>query len=340
MLNKLLVTSMVFAFLVLGVKSQDLPPVSCSASETSYNLPCTKQEIAFVGQEKITVKVYTKEKPGKTINKTFVVVHADEENGLDAAKQAISENYGRLVEIVANAPSGKRKRYLYFGVNKESCVDPNRIYTKNGIKEDLGTNPCSVNNPASDGDNQIFKFGQKLLGIVTMNEKYNFIVGIHNNMNSLCLDRWSKAVAKCKTTGDIKTGEDFKTGFGIFKANNHENNSLFETNGNNFVLATNGTIFGKLLENGVYYLALQENREYLTAPGADNQRVLKGDLDDGSMSIYFGATLFKDTGNPFNYLVVEAGYVKDAPSPEAQRKNAANKEWQKNVIRKIIEMEL
>lgn len=334
MLNKLSLIVIMLSFLTLTAKSQDAPPAPCSASETSYNLPCTKQEITFVDQEKITVKVYTKEKPGKAIDKTFVVVHADEENGLDAAKQAISEDYGRLVEILPNAPNVKRKRYLYFGANKKSCIDPNRIYTKKGIKDDLDKNPCQAGNPSSDVNDKIFKFGQKFLAVVTMNDRYNFIVGVHNNMNSLSLNRWS-------VVGDTP-GEDYNTGFGIFKANDRKNNSVFSTDGNNFVLATNGAIFGKLLENGIYYIALQESREYLTKPADNNQRILKENLDDGSMSIYFGSTPFKDSGKPSNYLVIEAGYIKDSavPNQALRKKNALNKEWQKNVIKKVIEMEL
>ena len=308
MLNKILMIMMVFAFLTFDAKPQVIPP-RCDRNETSYNLPCIKQELDFVDR-KITVKVYTKITPEKTLDRTFTVVHANEKNGLDGAKKVISENYGRLVELVSNAPNEVDKRYLYFGEGK--CIDPNRIYTRAGIKDNLADRkkPCGVVKADDNLIESVEIFATEFIKIVTNNFTHSFIIGVHNNDYSLSPDTWSK------------NGGEAKTAFGIFLANDHAKSGVFPTSSHNFVLATNGKLFGKLLDNGIYSVALQENRDYL----------IKKNLDDGSMSIYFGTTALGTPAKLFDYINIEAGGKNDD--------NAENKKWQRTTIKKVIEMKL
>jgi hypothetical protein len=320
--SKILMIMMMLTFLALDAKSQ-VKPTKCELTETSYNLPCMKQELDLV-DAKILIKIYTKPMAGKIIDRTFVVVHANEEKGLDAAKKVISANYGRLVEVISKK-NGENQRYLYFGDGK--CIDPNRIYTKKGIKDNLKDpkNPCRNNNPEVDSDDKIYKFGVALLSKVTKNNTYSFIIGVHNNDDSLSLNNWSK------------DGDDGNTAFGTFRANSHQHDTdkdMLDTDSHNFVLVTNSNLFAKLF-NGFYFIALQENREYLTKPvDGTSKRVLKDSLDDGSMSIYFGSTLFGTSSKPFDYIIIEAG-GKDNPRDNQVE---PNKEWQKKIIKFALTM--
>ncbi len=209
MLNKLLIILMISAFLAFDAKSQDKSPEPCKIEYNYKNLTCMEQGI-FLIDNLITIRVYTKNPPKTNprtiIDRTFVVVHANEEKGLDAAKKVISENYGRLVEVVSKSSSGKNQRYLYFGTNKENCVDPNRIYTKKGIKDSLvyTGKPCNITTITEGLINEIDSFAKKLLKIVTKNNTINFVIGIHNNDDSLSLSDWSN-------------GDEAKSAFGVFK---------------------------------------------------------------------------------------------------------------------------
>jgi hypothetical protein len=306
--NKLLILILLFAFfgLAFNVRAQ---AKKCEQNETFYNLPCMKRELPLVDR-KVTIKVYTKTEPNKLLDRTFVVVHANEKNGLDGAKKVISENYGRLVEIVSNAPDEDNKRYLYFGNGK--CIDPNRIYTSEGVKKTLADSkkPCGAVKANDNEFKSIESFAKEFIKTVTNEFTHSFIIGVHNNDYSLSPNTWSK------------DGDEAKTALGIFLANDHEQSGVFPTSSHNFILATNGRLFGKLLDNGIYSVALQENRDYL----------IKKNLDDGSMSIYFGTTALGTPAKLFDYINIEAGGKNDD--------NAENKKWQRTTIKKVIEMKL
>jgi hypothetical protein len=293
-----------------------------NCASAAINLKCTERKLDLPNS-KIAIRTYIKTVPDKIINRTFVVVHANEEKGLDAAKKVIAANYGRLVEVVSKDPNGNNSRYLYFGPDKSYCIDPNRIYTKKGITDNLkdDNNPCRSRNPSIDKGDKIYKFGQSLLAIVTEKDKYSLIIAIHNNRDSLSLDTWSK-----NTEGHV--GDEAKSAYGIFRANNHRNNSVRDTSEHNFVMATNGQLFGRILDLGIYAVALQESREYLTEiiPPA-TRKTIKPLLDDGSMSIFFGTEIHRPTGKTYDYAIIEAGGYKN------EEDNA--KRWQAETIRKI-----
>lgn len=311
MFNKLLMILMIFGFLASDAKSQSRP-TKCDSTETVYDLPCLKQELDLVGT-KILIKVYTKPKSTKIIDRTFVVVHNNEEKGLDAAKKVISEHYGRLVEVVSNFsgtsnnPDDNKRRLLYFGANKEFCIDPNRIYTKVGIGKNLSDCESIPNTKIGE----IFEFGQKLIKIVTNNSTHKFIIGVHNNGNTnLSLDSWSG------------NGSEAKNAVGIFKANNHSTENIVETG--NFILVSNIALFVKFssLEEP-FNIALQENRRFLVDSRGENKGKIKTRLDDGSMSIYFGATLYRNTGKSFDYINIEAEGKKDQDDDYKKRQMKA-----------------
>ena len=61
---------------------------------------------------------------------------------------------------------------------------------------------------------------------------------------------------------------------------------------------------------------------------ASTSCIIKSDFDDGSMSIYFGATIFRNSRKPYSYVNSEAG-GKDDENDEA-------KPWQKEIIRATL----
>lgn len=309
MLNKSILTFAFFILSVSGIYAQ----ITKSCETTSYKLKCVEQQLDLIGS-KITIKTYTKTQPNKIIDRTFVIVHANEEKGLDAAKKAISDSYGRLVEVGSNYEDSyedklqfrnqnNKRRYLYFD-NGQYCVDPNRIYTKVGIAKNLSD--CQT--IPDDKIDSIFKFGRDLIKIVTNNNTHKFIIGVHNNGDTpLSLDSWSGS------------GDEGKRAVGIFKANNHQSGDVVETG--NFLLVSNIALFVKFsgLEEPSN-IVLQESRKYLIEATGENKGKIKRNLDDGSMSIYFGSTIFRNTRKPFDYINIEAEGKKNVDDSAGYKK--------------------
>jgi len=306
------------AFFNFGVESQGKASL-CRAGEILDGSLCVETKNILLMESPITVKIYTKRIPKKIIDRTFVVVHSNEQKGLNAVKEVLSEKgfYGRLVEVVSNYQDGfslqngdNNRRYLYFGDGKY-CVDPNRIYSKEGRVKALKNSDCSGTPDSEETNNAVKSFADGLLKIITLNNTHKFIIGIHNNTlgGELSLNSWSG------------TGKEAKTALGIFKGNNHGTPaSTFDTETDNFVLATNGYLAGQFLDNRVYSIALQEGTNYLIKE--------KSNVDDGSMSIHFGTTLFRNTGKPFSYINIEAG--------DKNNVDDDSKKWQKEMIRMVL----
>jgi hypothetical protein len=322
MSNKFLLILLVSVFLAFNANSQN-SPAQCSVGESIVGSLCVKTiKIDLVDNSNpITIKVYTKRIPDKAIDRTFVVVHNNEQKGLNAVKEVLSENgfYGRLVEVVSNykdafnlQDTNNKGRYLHFGGGRY-CIDPNRIYSVTGRTDALKESKCIGTPRNSETNNAVKLFADNLLNIVTLNDTHKFIIGVHNNTKDkeLSLDSWSGA------------GSEAKTASGIFKGNIHGNPaSTVNTKTDDFVLATNGYLAGQFLDNRVYSVALQEGRNYLIQE--------KTNVDDGSMSIYFGMTLFGNTDKPFSYINIEAGGKDNAPDTDNQKK------WQKEMIKMAL----
>ena len=180
------------------------------------------------------------------------------------------------------------------------CVDPNRIYSKLGIRKFFAGYPRSEDNledvctpiPADMADSdddaivrEIARFGEELLKIVTNNNRQSFIIGVHNNVDfKLDVATW------------LAPGGEAKTASGVFLSNTRTHDATADRD--DFILVTNTNLFAKILSLGEYYnIALQEDKNFL-----DKNRAA---TDDGSMSIYFGTILGK-TKQVYDYVNVEA----------------------------------
>ncbi len=266
----------------------------------------TVEQTLKLGLTDVKVRIHTNKLLNKPINKTFVVVHHNEQKGLAAAKEVIAKptEGGRLVEIVSVSNNNKPQRFLHFdfGDQKNLCVDPNRMYAvkgiidffKNGYKDAIKTENCKEINltdfdsETDESIKEIFRFGKEILKIVTLNNTHRFIVGVHNNGDtSLSVESWSNGRSESKTA------------MGIFLANSKTDNTI--TPKGNFILVSNVNLFSKILSFGEdFNLALQKDGSLLS------------NIDDGSMSIYFGKKLI-------NYINIEAEGREDKDD-DAKRK--------------------
>ena len=307
-------------FILLFFGFQAEAQKKCGAPNDKAALPCVKN-ILKLGKNEFEVRVYTKAyKNRRPIDRTFAAVHHNEQKGLLAAKKVISEDGGRLVEVVSNDSYGKPRRYLHvdFADKTNVCVDPNRIYSRLGIKKFFTGYPRAEDNledvctpiPPDMFDSEtdaiileIERFGRELMKIVTDNNRHGFIIGIHNNVDlKLDVSTW------------LAPGGEAKTAVGIFMANTDSHDATADKD--DFILVTNTNLFAKVLNLGEYYnIALQEDKNFL-----DKNRAA---TDDGSMSIYFGTNFRGKTKKVFDYMNIEAQGKEDAEDEFKARQTRA-----------------
>lgn len=318
----------VFGFLALlvnGVEAQN-DRRDCPQSALFPRLICDEYP-RMLDDAEIPVRVYTKGSQSD-LDRTFVVVHNNEQKGLNAVKEALAADgmNGRLVEVFSNYKEGyklnpgeiqarNQRRYLYFG-NGDYCVDPNRIYSEKGIGENLKICKQIPENKML----AIKNFGVALLDIVTQNGKHQFIVGVHNNTNEggLSLNSYME-------TSNEATRKDARTAVGVFSANNHDGKEIVDTD--DFILVSDISLFVKVSQfEKKFNIALQENKKYLD---------LHPEMDDGSMSIYFGKKAPKVIAGktiPFLYVNIEAEGKENTEGKQ--------KDKQKEAIQLVMKMNL
>jgi hypothetical protein len=316
--DKIVFVFFILLFFVFQAEAQ----TRCNAPNNTPNPPCVKN-VLKLGKNEFEVRVYTKAyKNRRAMDRTFTVVHHNEQKGLTAAKKVIAEDGGRLVEVVSNDANGNPRRYLHidFAGNTNICVDPNRIYTKLGIRKFFLGYPRAEDNledvctPLAadlvDGDDdalirEIERFGKELLKIVTNNNRQRFIIGVHNNVD-----------LKLDVASWLAPGGEARTAVGVFHANSASHEEIADKD--DFILVTNTNLFAKVLNLGEYYnIALQEDKKYL-----DKNRAT---TDDGSMSIYFGTNFWGKTKQVFDYANIEAQGKEDAEDEFKARQTRAIK---------------
>jgi len=105
----------------------------------------------------------------------FINLHDDEATSVDAAKRILEENGGMLIEIENNA-----QRNIRFRLGQAFYrVDPNRIFSKEGIKkslEELGRTSAKAIDEAS-------KLGERILELIP--DETKCVISLHNNTPGL-----------------------------------------------------------------------------------------------------------------------------------------------------------
>lgn len=101
----------------------------------------------------------------------FINLHDDEITAVDAAKRVLEEYGGLLIEVENNAQRNilfKLDRYFY-------KVDPNRIFSGEGIKKSLG----QLGRTSDKAVDEVEKLGQRIIQLLP--EYVTCIIALHNN---------------------------------------------------------------------------------------------------------------------------------------------------------------
>lgn len=225
-----------------------------------------------LGDSQISVNVY--ENAGAGV--TFFAPHHNEQIGLNLAKEYVSRNGGRLIEIESLNDKGNPMRYVKFNYGgKAYSIDPNRIYTDNGRS-------CNVANEISE---TVKNFADELLRIIfapdgkTLRSNERFIVAVHNNTdvsakaaNAQTGDLTAVAFIKAQSTKNLIHGAFEAQADGVFLSNS-------ETDEDNFIFLSTPAHIGYFAEKG-FNVVVQKSAIRLQSKQCT--------IDDGSLSVYSG----------------------------------------------------
>ena len=178
--------------LFLTLCSLTLLCVPTFGQRTPNRVTITRESINILGTS-IPVNIYKNATKRSTL--TYISLHHNEELGLRLAKDAIKTSGGKLVEVVSVGPGNKPRRLLHFKhKDKDLCVDPNRIFSLDGIRsslKEIGTsNEGCQNNENSDTkgyikeavvENAIENFKGLLLSFCGPIPATGALVSVHNN---------------------------------------------------------------------------------------------------------------------------------------------------------------
>ena len=108
---------------------------------------------------------------GEKSHIVFISLHDDEITAVDAPKRVLEEYGGLLIEVENNVQRNIRFKLDGYFYN----VDPNRIFSKEGIKKSL-EQPGRISYKAADG---VEKLGQRIIQLIPEEAKY--VIALHNN---------------------------------------------------------------------------------------------------------------------------------------------------------------
>ncbi len=171
-------------------------------------------------------------------------MHEDENTSVKAGKKYLKRNPGRLFYL---QHSGKRR--IEFQVNEVYySIDPNRIFTDNGIEQTLKRS----GNYSEKAHKMVSVFARKLLDLIEVDDQ-KVVIALHNNDES-----------EYSLLSYVKGGK--------YEMDAIEVNHVLEKDADDFFFVTNPEIFLALKQSD-WNVVLQDN-----AHGTD----------DGSLSIYCG----------------------------------------------------
>ncbi|GEM_PF-1576496 len=280
-------------FLSLFQISILLPDLAKAQDE--FILAPTKTEKLKIFDTEIEVNIYRVKKKRKN-PVTFLAIHHNEQTGLNLAKEAVKERGGLLVELVSKRNNRPQRNVLFKFKEKSMCVDPNRIFSIDGIKADLlkrkrsTTEDRECESFSEDPRNLTLQEEQTLSeiaeGIAKFSEKFldtflpkkvcarnqraerrfckgELLVAVHNNTDYLIND--PNLSIKTYIIGEEEAGPTES----VYLVNNEDLD--------NFFLVTNKRIFHRLLN--LYEPEKQFNISIQKQPPIP---------DDGSLSIKCG----------------------------------------------------
>jgi len=112
-----------------------LLPDLAKAQDESALAPTKTRKLKLFDTE-ILVNTYRVVKKRKN-PVTLLAIHHNEQTGLNLAKEAVKTRGGLLVELVSTRNNRPQRNLFFTFKNKTLCIDPNRIFSTDGIKADL-----------------------------------------------------------------------------------------------------------------------------------------------------------------------------------------------------------
>ena len=128
--------------------------------------PAVETQVHYLGNTPITLSI---SRYGAEPNPVFLQLHHNESTAAEVARHVLEERGGTFISI-----ENKEERYISFSLhNKRYSFDPNRMFTKKGIRESLSF--LSRYHPAPA--REVEKFAKTIL------QKLNTdtVIALHNN---------------------------------------------------------------------------------------------------------------------------------------------------------------
>lgn len=198
------------------------------AAFSSNIIDITEQTIFYKLAENIVpIKV---QQYGDKNDVVFINLHDDEATSVEATRKILEEYGGLLIEIENYAQRNIRFRLG----NSFYNVDPNRIFSKEGIAKSLK----ELGRTSSKAELEVTKFGQRIIQLIPGDTKY--VIALHNNTPGLFS-------AKEYSPGHIRSIETKKIYLNP------------EEDADDFFLTTDNTLYEKLADHG-FNTILQDNK--------------------------------------------------------------------------------
>lgn len=221
--------------------------IACTQAEKHNSDPVIKTHVHLLGSTPITIKTRTYGTPSSV---TFIQLHHNEETAEKAVLQVLEEKGGTLVSI----ENGSR-RTISFRVNGKSYLfDPNRMFTKRGIRESLGR--LGSYTPAAAAE--VAAFARAILALLPQE---TVTVAVHNNTDqhysilSYRSDPQLKQSAKAVYHNPQQDVDDF------FITTQQDISLALKESGYNVVLQNNAGVFD---DGSLSVLMGRQKRRYVT----------------------------------------------------------------------------
>ena len=205
--------------------------IVCAFSDTRSIEPgitITEKTIFYdLAENIIPIKV---QQYGDKTDIVFINLHDDEITSVDATKRVLEEYGGLLIEVENNA-----QRNILFKLDRYSYkVDPNRIFSAQGIKKSLD----QLGRISGKAVDEVEKLGQRIIQLIP--EEATCIIALHNN------------------TPDLFSVLEYAPG----KARSVDCNKVYinaEQDADDFFLTTDNKLYQKLADKG-FNTILQDNK--------------------------------------------------------------------------------
>ncbi|MCX8175409.1 MAG: hypothetical protein N3E51_04345 [Candidatus Micrarchaeota archaeon] len=135
------------------------------------------QEVSlFLGNTEVVIRIYRK---AGTEGVLFIHPHGDESGALEAGLRFVEEHGGTLVTISRVGSQEHKKRKISFEIcGKAIEVDPNRIFSEQGIRSQLAPYGDDV---ADSAFSEVKKFSESLILEISRFALPSTVIALHND---------------------------------------------------------------------------------------------------------------------------------------------------------------